>query len=68
VFEEKALKSTEGFLGGVGRDKKPTAAKNFSAKFSRRIKNAMPIVTCSLVTPATQMFRYGYGLAHIPKI
>jgi hypothetical protein len=34
VFKEKSLKSTEGYLGGVGRDKKPSAAKNFSMKSS----------------------------------
>jgi hypothetical protein len=34
VFEEKAPKPTEGSLGGVGKDKKPSAAKNFSPKFS----------------------------------
>jgi hypothetical protein len=32
-------------------DKKPNAADNFSMKFSRRIKNATPVVTRSLVTP-----------------
>jgi hypothetical protein len=30
VFKEKALKSTDGSLG-VGRDKKPSTSKNFSA-------------------------------------
>jgi hypothetical protein len=29
MFKEKALKSTEGSLGGVGQDKKPNAAENF---------------------------------------
>jgi hypothetical protein len=29
MLKEKALKSTEGYLGGVGRDKKPRAAENF---------------------------------------
>jgi hypothetical protein len=53
VFKEKVLKSTEGSLGGVGRDKKPSAAKIFSAKFSRCVKNAMPAVTSSPVTPVT---------------
>jgi hypothetical protein len=33
VFIEKALKSTQGSLGGVGRDKKPSVAKNFSMNF-----------------------------------
>jgi hypothetical protein len=30
VFKEKTLKSTEGSLGGAGRNKKPSAAENFS--------------------------------------
>jgi hypothetical protein len=51
VFKEKALKSTEGCLGGVGRDKKPT--KNYSVKFSRRIKNATPAATSSPVALVT---------------
>jgi hypothetical protein len=34
VFKEKAPKSTEGSLGGVGKDKKPNIAENFSMKFS----------------------------------
>jgi hypothetical protein len=42
VFEEEAPKSTKGSLGGVGKDKKPSTAENFSMKFSRRVKNAMP--------------------------
>jgi hypothetical protein len=33
MFMEKALKFTEGSLGGVGRDKKPSVAENFAAKF-----------------------------------
>jgi hypothetical protein len=33
VFKENALKSTEGSLGGVGRDKKPSAVENFTVKF-----------------------------------
>jgi hypothetical protein len=37
VFKKNALKSTEGFLGGVDRDKKPSATDNFSMKFSWRI-------------------------------
>jgi hypothetical protein len=53
VFKENVLKSTEGSLGGVGRDKKPSAAKIFSAKFSQCVKNAMPAVTSSPVTPVT---------------
>jgi hypothetical protein len=53
MFKEKALKSTEGSLGGVGRDKKPNAVENFSTKFSRRVKNATPTKKSSLVAPAT---------------
>jgi hypothetical protein len=34
-------------------DKKPNAVKNFSTKFSRRIKNVTPAATSSLVTPVT---------------
>jgi hypothetical protein len=33
-------------------DKKPSTAKNFSMKFSRRVKNATSVATRSLVTPA----------------
>jgi hypothetical protein len=33
-------------------DNKPSAAENFSMKFSRRVKNATPVATRSLVTPA----------------
>jgi hypothetical protein len=29
VFKEKALKSTEGSLGGVGKDERPSVVKNF---------------------------------------
>jgi hypothetical protein len=53
VFKEKALKSTEGSLGGVGRDKKPSTAENFSTKSSQRVKNATPAATSSPVTPVT---------------
>jgi hypothetical protein len=34
VFKEKAPKSNKGFLGGVGKDKKPSAAEDFSMKLS----------------------------------
>jgi hypothetical protein len=34
-------------------DKKPSAAENFSMKFSRHIKNATPVVTRSLVALAS---------------
>jgi hypothetical protein len=53
MFKEKALKSTEGSLGGVGRDKKPNTTDNFSTKFSRRVKNAMPAATISPFAPMT---------------
>jgi hypothetical protein len=53
VFKENALKSTEGSLGGVSKDKKPSAAEDFSTKFSRHVKNAMTAVISSLVAPAT---------------
>jgi hypothetical protein len=33
-------------------DKNPSAAENFSTKFSRRVKNATPVVTRSPVAPA----------------
>jgi hypothetical protein len=33
-------------------DKKPSAAENFSTKFSQCVKNATPVVTRSPVTPA----------------
>jgi hypothetical protein len=32
-------------------DKKPNATENFSTKFSRRVKNATPVATRSLVAP-----------------
>jgi hypothetical protein len=32
-------------------DKKPSAAKNFSMKFSGRVKNATPVVTRSPIAP-----------------
>jgi hypothetical protein len=66
VFKEKAPKSTEGSLGGVGKDKKPNAAEDISTKFSRRVKNVMPAVTSSPVAPA--IFRYGDSLAHRSKM
>jgi hypothetical protein len=34
VFMKKAPKPTEGSLGGVGKDRKPSATENFSPKFS----------------------------------
>jgi hypothetical protein len=33
-------------------DKKPGPAENFSTKFSRRVKNATPVVTRSPIAPA----------------
>jgi hypothetical protein len=53
MFKEKAPKPTEGSLVGVGKDKKPSAAKNFLPKFSRRVKNATSAVTSSPVIPMT---------------
>jgi hypothetical protein len=32
-------------------DKKPSAAENFSMKFSRRVKNATPVVIRSPISP-----------------
>jgi hypothetical protein len=49
-------------------DKKPSAADNFSIKFSQRIKNATPNVISSSVASVTSIFRYGDGLAHKPKM
>jgi hypothetical protein len=34
VFKENAPKSTKGSLGGVGKDKKPSTAEDFSTNFS----------------------------------
>jgi hypothetical protein len=48
--------------------KKPNATKNFSMKFSQRVKKAMPTVTSSPITPVTYIFRYGDGLANKPKM
>jgi hypothetical protein len=53
VCKEKAPKSTEGSLGGVGKDKKPNAAEDFSTKFSRHVKNTTPTAISSPVTPMT---------------
>jgi hypothetical protein len=53
VFIEEAPKPTEGSLRGVGKDKKSSATKNFSPKFSRRIKNVTFAVTSSPVKPVT---------------
>jgi hypothetical protein len=53
VFKEKAPKSTKESLGGVGKDKKPSAAENFSMKFSRRVKNVIPTATSSPVALVT---------------
>jgi hypothetical protein len=49
VFKGKAPKPTEGSLEGVGKDKKPSTAENFSPKFSRRVMNATSTATSSLV-------------------
>jgi hypothetical protein len=53
VFKEKALKSTEGSPGGVGKDKNRSAAENFSTRFSRRVKTSTPAMTSSPVAPVT---------------
>jgi hypothetical protein len=53
VFKEKAPKSTEGSLGGVGKDKKPSTAKDFSMKFSRRVKNTTSTTISSPVASKT---------------
>jgi hypothetical protein len=59
VFKGKALKSTEGSLGGVGLrnamtpDKEPSAAENFSAQSTRHVKDATSAMISSPVTPAT---------------
>jgi hypothetical protein len=53
MFKEKAPKSTEGSLGRVGKDKKPSAAENFSMKFSQRVKNATPTMKSSPVALVT---------------
>jgi hypothetical protein len=53
LFKEKTPKSSEGSLGGVGKDKKPSATGNFPTKFSRHVKNITPATTSSLVAPAT---------------
>jgi hypothetical protein len=68
VFKEKTPKSTEGSLGGVDKDKKPSAAENFSMNFSRRIKNATHTATSSPAAPVTQILKHGDGLAHKPKM
>jgi hypothetical protein len=39
MFKKKDPKPTEGSLGGVGKDKNPSAVENFSTKFSSRIGN-----------------------------
>jgi hypothetical protein len=53
MFKEKAPKPTEGSLGGIGKDKKPSTVENFSTKFSRCVKNATSTVTSSSVAPVT---------------
>jgi hypothetical protein len=49
-------------------DIEPNAAKNFSAKSTRCVKEATSVATSSQVAPATKIFRYGYGLAHRPRM
>jgi hypothetical protein len=53
MFKENAPKPTKGSLGGVGKDKKPSTAENFSMKFSQCIKNVMHAATSSLIASAT---------------
>jgi hypothetical protein len=53
VFKEKAPKPAEGSLGGVDKDRKLSAVKNYSTKFSEHIKNAMSATTSSPVAPVT---------------
>jgi hypothetical protein len=53
VFKEKAPKPTEGSLGGVSKDKKPSTVENFSTKFSQRVKNVTSAATSSPVAPVT---------------
>jgi hypothetical protein len=59
VFKGKATKSTGGSLGGVGPknamtpDKEPSAAENFSVKFTRHVKDATSAATNSLVVSVT---------------
>jgi hypothetical protein len=53
MFKENAPKPTKGSLGGVGKDKKPSTAENFSMKFSQCIKNVTHAATSSLVASAT---------------
>jgi hypothetical protein len=49
VFKETAQKPTEGSLGEVSKDKKPSAAENFS----RHIKNGTSTTTSSPIAPVT---------------
>jgi hypothetical protein len=53
AFKEKAPKPTQGSLRGVGKDKKPNTAKNFSPNFSRCIKNVTSTATSSPITLVT---------------
>jgi hypothetical protein len=53
VFKEKAPKPTEGSLGGVGKDRKPSGAEIFLSKFPQHVKNATYAMTSSLVAPVT---------------
>jgi hypothetical protein len=53
VFKEKAPKPTEGSLGGVSKDKKPSTVKNSSTKNFQHIKNAMSTATSSPVASVT---------------
>jgi hypothetical protein len=53
VFKAKAPKLTEGSLGVVGKDKKPSAVENFSIIFSQHVMNVAPAMTSSLIAPVT---------------
>jgi hypothetical protein len=59
VFKGKIPKYTGGSLGGVGSrnamtpDKEPSAAENFSVKFTPCVKDATLAATSSSVTSAT---------------
>jgi hypothetical protein len=49
-------------------DKEPSVAKNLLAKSTRLARDNTLVVTSSPVPSATQIFRYGCGLAHRPKM
>jgi hypothetical protein len=53
VFKEKAPKPIQGSLGGVDKDKRPSATENFLLKFAWCVKNATSAMTSSSVMPVT---------------